>query len=50
MSPRIPKGDGPSIAFFFLVMLMMVCLFVGVFVGIQGFGELLGTLMWVGVR
>ncbi|WP_407280581.1 hypothetical protein U5817_09875 [Aromatoleum evansii] len=47
--PKIPKGDGPTIAYFFLLLAMMVLMFVGVFVGVKGFGELLSVMMWAGM-
>lgn len=47
MKPRIPKGDVPSLAYFFLVLVMMVVMFSGVFVGAKGLGEILREMLAV---
>lgn len=44
--PRVPKGDPPSLAYFFLLLAMLGLMFIGVGIGIVGFAELLKTLMW----
>lgn len=45
--PRIPKGDVPSLAYYFLAMLILVVTLFGVAVGIKGLGELIRKMLWV---
>lgn len=46
--PRIPKGDVPSLAFFFLRLLMAGLMLLGVVVGIDAVGTVLRELAaWV---
>lgn len=45
--PRIPKGDAPTLAYYFLAMLILIVTLFGVAVGIKGLGELIHRMLWV---
>lgn len=43
---RIPKHDVPSLAYYFLAMLILIVTLFGVAVGIKGLGELIRSMLW----